>query len=77
MKRRKIDGLRNVDTALRSRLINWKFESALKYVDEFGEDEEAREVLEALARLHGNSGWTQGDLALIISVAVDMLLGRF
>lgn len=62
---------------LRSRLINWKFKSAMRYVSAFGDDSEAVDLLEVLERIHGNSGWTQGDIAVLIGVAVDTLLGRF
>ena len=62
---------------LRSRLINWKFKSAMIYKDVFEDDPEAMEVLVILDRMFGNSGWTDGDMATLIGVAVDMLLGRF
>jgi len=62
---------------LRSRLINWKFKSAMLYTDVFSDDPEAMEVLETLDRMFENSGWFDGDMATIINVVVDMLLGRF
>jgi hypothetical protein len=62
---------------LRSRLINWKFKSAMLYKDVFSDDVEALEVLETLDRMFENSGWQDGDMATIVGVAVDMLLGRF
>lgn len=62
---------------LRGRLINWKFKSAMIYADVFSDDPEAMEVLETLSRMFENSGWQDGDMATLIGVAVDMLLGRF
>jgi hypothetical protein len=62
---------------LRGRLINWKFKSALVYADVFSDDTEAMQVLETLNRMFENSGWQDGDMATLIGVAVDMLLGRF
>ena len=62
---------------LRGRLINWKFKSAMVYADVFSDDPEAMEVLEVLNRMFENSGWFDGDMATIINVVVDMLLGRF
>jgi hypothetical protein len=62
---------------LRSRLINWKFSSAMMYTDVFSDDPEAMEVLKALNKMFENTGWFDGDMATIVGVAVDMLLGRF
>lgn len=64
---------------LRSRLINWKFKSAMKYVSVFDKegDNEARDVLEALSESYADTGWFSGNMATIVGVAVDMLLGRF
>jgi hypothetical protein len=62
---------------LRSRLINWKFKSAMIYADVFSDDEEALEVLKTLNGMFGNVGWFDGGMQVLIGVAVDMLLGRF
>jgi hypothetical protein len=62
---------------LRSRLINWKFKSAMIFADVFSDDDEALEVLKTLNRMFENSGWQEGDMATLIGVSVDMLLGRF
>jgi hypothetical protein len=62
---------------LRGRLINWKFKSAMIYADVFSDDSEAMEVLVTLNRMFGNVGWFEGDMATIVAVTVDMLLGRF
>ena len=64
-------------TKLRSRLINWKFKQAMEYSDVLETDPEAMDVLESLEKMFGNSGWFDGDMATIVGVAVDMLLGRF
>ena len=69
--------LNHKSVKLRSRLINWKFKSAMIYKDVFSDDTEAMEVLETLDRMFENSGWQDGDMATLIGVAVDMLLGRF
>ena len=74
------DQLKNLNhqsEKLRSRLINWKFSSAMIYADVFSDDPEAMEVLETLDRMFENTGWFDGDMATLIGVAVDMLLGRF
>jgi hypothetical protein len=62
---------------LRSRLINWKFKSAMIYSDVFSDDDEAMEVLVTLNKMFENIGWFDGDMATLIGVSVDMLLGRF
>jgi len=72
-----LKNLNHQSEKLRSRLINWKFKSAMLYKDVFEDDPEAMEVLETLDRMFENSGWQDGDMATLIGVAVDMLLGRF
>lgn len=58
---------------LNSRLINWKFESALKYLD--GEDQDTKELVMALSRTLGNSGWLMGDIATIVGAAMEAIEG--
>ena len=62
--------------ALKSRLQNWKFDSAVEVLNANPslvaiEDAVA---IRALAQLVGNSGWFDGHLATVISVAVDALM---
>ena len=56
----------------KSRLRNWKFEQAAKYLTPEATREE-RETVEALASLLGNSGWFFGDLGTLVDVVVDTL----
>jgi len=60
--------------ALRSRLQNWKFNSAKVYLK--GQPREVKELVEVLARLLGNWGWMEGDLGLMVGAVVDKLLGE-
>lgn len=57
---------------LKGRLFNWKFKSALQYLE--GQPDEVRELVEALANTVGNSGWEDGYLGTIIGAAVDKLI---
>ena len=57
-----------------SRLENWKFESALKYVD--AEDEDVQETVTALAVMFGNCGWMYGFMGTIINATVNHLIER-
>jgi hypothetical protein len=56
---------------LESRLYNWKFEQALRYLD--GEPQETKDVVEALARMFGNAGWFYGDMQVVVAAAVRSL----
>jgi hypothetical protein len=56
---------------LKSRLINWKFESALKYLD--GEEEGIKVLVGILARMYGNCGWFSGDMAALIAAALESI----
>jgi len=57
---------------LKSRVENWKFESALKYIDDKVTDGE-KEIIKALARLFGNSGWFYGDMGILVDTVLDFL----
>ena len=56
---------------LKERLFNWKFESALKYLD--GETEEVFNIVKALADMFGNVGWFEGSLAIIVAQALESI----
>lgn len=56
---------------LESRLINYKFEDATAHLE--GEDDDTKSVVEALARMFGNPGWFDGDMALIIDVVLQKI----
>ena len=62
---------------LRDRLYNWKFNSALecaiKTLEDLGDDQDN---IAALARLFGNCGWIEGDMGVLISIAVHSLIGN-
>lgn len=50
------------------RLLNWKFEQALQYLD--NEPEEVKDLVKSLARMFGNSGWFFGDMSEIVRHAL-------
>ena len=56
-----------------SRLSNYKFKSALEYLD--GEDEIVITIVEALASTFENSGWFGGSMGDIVDAAVTLLIG--
>lgn len=56
---------------LESRLNNWKFETATKYL--VGQSQDVKDVVRSLARTFGNCGWFEGDMATIIAAAVQSL----
>ena len=58
---------RNED--LCSRLLNWKFESALKYLD--GEPDEVVKLVDSLSTMFGDSGWFSGSMAILIANALE------
>ena len=60
-----------MNAKLVSRLRNWKFDSALRYV---GGEEDA-EVVYALAESFGNSGWFDGSMGVIVGALVDLMTG--
>jgi uncharacterized protein (DUF1810 family) len=57
-----------VNKDLFGRLLNWKFKSALNYLD--GATDEEKSLVEALARMFGNCGWFDGDMAEIVCHAL-------
>lgn len=57
---------------LTGRLTNWKFESALRYLDDDVTKDE-REVVTSLACVFGNIGYVDGEMGTIISAAVASL----
>lgn len=54
-----------------SRLFNYKFKSAQKYLE--GEDEDVVEVVNALADTFDNCGWIDGNMATIIQACVSKI----
>lgn len=58
---------------LRGRLFNWKFNSALKYLE--GESEEVVENVKSLDRLFESCGHFGGDLGNLVRLAVLYLIG--
>lgn len=58
---------------LSSRLYNWKFNQALRYLD--GETEEVKNLVNALAMIFGNIGWElDSPMVVIIGFAVDSVI---
>jgi len=58
---------------LKSRLHNWKFESAMGCIDSTKEADEVVNTVEALAKVFGNVGWFGGALAIIIGQALESI----
>ena len=58
-----------------NRLYNWKFESAQERLSEEEPTGAERELVKALARTFGNSGWFDGNMGTIVSAAVTSLIG--
>lgn len=61
---------------LRDRLLNWKFSQAAEHLDKLPKGmvgEEHANVIGALCRVFGNSGWLDGDLAVIVDFVVARL----
>lgn len=57
---------------LSGRLYNYKFNSALKYLD--GEPEEVKLIVNTLARMFGNVGWgLEGDIGILVAFVLDGL----
>lgn len=61
----------SAQTPGRGRLFNWKFETALRYIDQFPDG--AHELLRALSRLFGDVGWFSGDMATVIEYALNSI----
>jgi hypothetical protein len=59
---------------LQSRLENWKFASAMQYID--GEPENVENAVSALSEAFGDCGWFGGRMGVIVGAAVDGLLER-
>ncbi len=58
---------------LSSRILNWKFKDAIKYLNESDVSEEAN-VLRALSNMFGNIGWVMdGEMPQIIDFIVDKI----
>ena len=60
--------VRKENEKLISRLYNYKFSSAQKYLE--GENEDVVEVVNALAETFDNCGWIEGNIATIIQACV-------
>lgn len=53
---------------LYTRLSNWKFNSAMQYVED--ESFQVKALVKALSEQFGNVGWFQGSMAIIIASAL-------
>lgn len=60
-----------VCASVRVRLTNWKFSQAKNIQDYEELPTEVRDVIDALAACFGDIGWTESNMAMIISCAVD------
>jgi hypothetical protein len=61
---------KKINQALISRLQNWKFSSALKYID--NEDENTQRLIHSLADTFGDCGWIlDGNMSIIINNALE------
>jgi len=59
---------------LASRIRNWKFEQALRYLGDAGLGHEARGAVEALGRMFGDVGWgLAGDMGWLVDYVVVQL----
>ena len=60
---------------LLGRLHNWKFESALEYLD--GSPESDQKIVMELAKEYGNIGWIPGDAAIkdVIGAELQKIYG--
>lgn len=61
---------RDLNEKLHGRVFNWKFESALQYI-EGAKSFETKPIVEALAKCFGDLGWEDGLMATIIGAAVE------
>ena len=62
-----------IDKRFESRLINWKFASALRLIKDGcnpSPTERTKQLVEALALSYGNVGWFEGAQAVIIAHAL-------
>jgi len=60
---------------LNSRLANYKFASALKYIE--GESEDIKNLITALNNNFGDIGWFDGDMAIIVHHALKNISVNF
>lgn len=60
---------------LENRLYNWKFNSAIRYLDD-SVSEKDKEIIVALREMFGNSGWFDGTLGLLVNRVVNGLIGE-
>lgn len=58
----------------RDRILNWKFARAAELLDNANASQAESELIAALARTFGDSGWFEGDVGLLVGVAVETLL---
>lgn len=65
--------IKETNEKLRSRIYNWKFEQAKQYLE--GENEEVVNIINSLSNMMGDCGWGDGDMGLLISIAVEHLIG--
>ena len=54
---------------LRSRLVNYKFGSALEYICD--ENEEVQDLVNALSDNFGDIGWFEGGISIIVRHALE------
>lgn len=60
--------VRKENKRLISRLFNWKFGTALQYLE--GEDEEVVILVKALADTFDDCGWIDGNMGIIIQACL-------
>ena len=66
--------MKKINDELRGRLYNWKFESALNYLE--NEDESVVNETKALAATLGNVGWSlRGTMGVLVAGVVKRLIG--
>jgi len=66
--------VKKINDELRGRLYNWKFESALNYLE--NEDESVVNETKALAATLGNVGWSlRGTMGVLVAGVVKRLIG--
>lgn len=72
----------DIDPALASRVLNWKFQQAVrKFINLPGNVAEQPEVydrlnvIRSLAATFGDCGWFDGEMGIIVGAAVNYILG--
>ena len=58
---------------LRSRLFNWKFSQAERYLE--GQPDEVKQAVAMFSRMFENVGWEGGDIGHLLSLAMEALIG--